>query len=685
MPLKEWQPCGRSARSFHGRSFPTCLPDLLIARRPVNRGKRKPIPTILISHHTSGCHIHRTDIMVSQTTVIACESGCDVSRLTCTVAVASPLTVLCLGGVVLALLRHRRYQQAQRRLSHGRGLADSFPPSSRDDEGEWSRVSLPPLPTGSQVQSTPKQNSSQTQLFIPQNTTQTVSFLRIGRPGHSDSRERLQSVASTLSLHTSQAIPGESSGYLRADRIGSVDDPALFARAGPTGSAWLEGGSVRIGSTQLITPASTRDLGSFSVHRGPRESLSVRKVSEGGMETMVPVNQAISDPPVPHPYSPPDLDDRFAKALSDGYRPPSRIDFSRPIDPLEYTPQPMMTSLKHQVSSQRADGNSLLTTSDAQKRESIEPALPSSKVCSPARPPPDTASIQFLTETQDYRTPLGPVSHSHAVNLALKEDRGYPSHGENRQTGCGSSSRHSKRSSTSRKKPRPDSIDLAMIRSPKLAAHHADHLSVPSPSPPPLTAALQDLKNGIASSVMALKSASTSTHFPYSVPSTPSPKTIVPRTPRTPRTATSEGGHSAISDIESAQLFQAWRGFRAPPTPDIESQHVRRAFSVQDRSTRRKILERSATHDGELAVEIVRSGAATPVQHQPAVRIDFSRKPVNENNALAVEPISTSLSPSPVNSRSSSPQPKITYLSEVVKEDQRRLSFVSQISVRDQT
>lgn len=232
------------------------------------------------------------------------------------------------------------------------------------------------------------------------------------------------------------------------------------------------------------------------------------------------------------------------------------------------------------------------------------------------------------------------------------------------------------------KKRRPDSIDLAILRSPKLAPSHPDHLAIPSISPPALTAALNELKCEIASCVLALKSGTASAHFPYSAPSTPGAKTFAnpPRTPRTPRTATSEGGHSIMSDLESGQLFQAWRGFRAPTSPDMEDPSIRRSMSARAPGGGPKIAIRAATIDGGLSVDVVSNGHTTPVPRLSRYMdtFDNAQTPtvLQDGNTMKA-PNAPDLMPSPSSVRSTSPQPKITYLSEVVKEDRRRLSLIS--------
>lgn len=564
-------------------------------------------------------------------------------------------------------------------------LADSFPPSPGPDQREWSHVPPRPLPSEDNGVQSPTQAAAMAGLLSPRNTTQTVSFLRIGRPGYSDSRERLQSVASTLSQHVAPANTIDAIGQVRADRIGSLDDPAMFTqkRRDTTVTFLDEAGRRKSGLSAASTNATS--MGSFSIERARRASMSVRKVSAGGQEELMPVTIASSDPTDRQPGSPADLDARFAKPVSLNQRPSSGIDFTEPFEPVKYPPPPV-TQMRHFSSEAGGQRDSLMPTAECDKRMSIEPALPSSKLCSPSQPPPDRCSVQLLS-AQNFGhmdtipdSPMDPgLTNGPTNNGKTTAQEGAET---KRDTVCSGTSKTSRRSSISRKKRRPDSIDLAMLRSPKLAIHPSDHLSVPSPSPPPLTAALNDLKSGIASSVIALKSATTSAHFPYSVPSTPSPKTVVPRTPRTPRTATSEGGHSMISDLESAQLFQAWKGFRAPPTPDPERTPIRRAISAPHRALEPRVVKEPITHEGDrdLAVEVVGSGAVTPVQTRPPGNIDFTVRPADAKlEQSTVEPNRNTLIPSPPKSPSSSPQPRITPLSQVVKEEEKRRSLTVEL------
>lgn len=137
-----------------------------------------------------------------------------------------------------------------------------------------------------------------------------------------------------------------------------------------------------------------------------------------------------------------------------------------------------------------------------------------------------------------------------------------------------------------------------------------------------------------------------------------------------------------ISDLESAQLFQAWKGFRAPPTPDPERTPIRRAISAPHRALEPRVVKEPITHEGDrdLAVEVVGSGAVTPVQTRPPGNIDFTVRPADAKlEQSTVEPNRNTLIPSPPKSPSSSPQPRITPLSQVVKEEEKRRSLTVEL------
>lgn len=569
------------------------------------------------------------------------------------------------------------YQREQSAIEQKLSLEDSFPPTPGFDNRDWARISMGQLnpaftESGPVVSS---QTEAQARFTQPQNTDQTISFLRIGQPGHRDRRQRLQSVGSTLSAHTIQ--PSQSSealGGFRADRIGSVIDPSLAPRSRRnTGITFLED-TGRTGSKSTVASRTPPSVGSFKIERAQRASVSVRKVSVGGNEDLVPVslihNQSLE------PVSPPDLDTRFARPLLAGFRPPSQIDFTQPFGNMNpQITRTLPTPPEPSYSPSHFSGNRESVRS-YDKRKSIEPALPSSRICSPAQPLPKRQSIPL--------DKLESIPHSPLVSPKTNPEDKPKQTGTTHPGHTRSTSNGHKRMSSVKKKRRPDSIDLAILRSPKLAPHHPDHLAIPSISPPALTAALNELKCDIASSVIALKSGSTSAHFLHSAPSTPGSKMFVnpPRTPKTPRTATSEGGHSFMSDLESGHLLQAWRGFRAPTSPDMEDPSIRRSMSARMPGNGPKIAIRAATADGDLSVEVVSNGHTTPVpqlsRHYNTHTFDGDQTTPTglKDDGTRLETGVTSLKPSPSSSRSGSPQPKITYLSEVVKENEKRLSLV---------
>lgn len=521
------------------------------------------------------------------------------------------------------------------------------------------------------------QTEAEAKFTQPQNTDQTISFLPIGQPGHRDRRQRLQSVGSTLSAHTIQASQSsEALGGLRADRIGSIDDPSLAPRSRRNTTITFLEDAGRKGSKSTVASRTPPSVGSFKIERAQRASVSVRKVSVGGNEDLVPVSLVHNQSMGVEPTSPPDLDTRFARPLLAGFRPPSQIDFTQPFGNMNpQITRTLPTPPQPSYSPAHSYGNRDSVRS-YDKRKSIEPALPSSRLCSPAQPLPKRHSIPLDRLESIPHSPLAsPKTHQegntkHTVASQSKHART-------------TSSGH-KRTSSVKKKRRPDSIDLAILRSPKLAPNHPDHLAIPSISPPALTVALNELKCDIASSVIALKSGSTSAHFLHSAPSTPGSKMFVnpPRTPKTPRTATSEGGHSVMSDLESGHLFQAWKGFRAPTSPDMEDPSIRRSMSARMPGEGPKIAIRAATVDGDLSVEVVSNGHTTPVpqlsRHYDNDTFGSARTPTGNKDELSkLETGLGSLKPSPSSSRSGSPQPKITYLSEVVKENEKRLSGAS--------
>jgi hypothetical protein len=163
--------------------------------------------------------------------------------------------------------------------------------------------------------------------------------------------------------------------------------------------------------------------------------------------------------------------------------------------------------------------------------------------------------------------------------------------------------------------------------------------------------------------------------------------------PKTPRTATSEGCQSAMSDIESAELFQAWKGFAPPVHVDEPVPAIKRGLSVQASTPRLrpKAPRRAGTKDGDIDMEIVLNGEnRRATQPKPDEGLSVSRPVVILTPNTAKEPDFSvekpghtkraSLTPSVASgSSSTSSKSKITYLADVVKEE-RRLSTLSVIS-----
>ena len=113
----------------------------------------------------------------------------------------------------------------------------------------------------------------------------------------------------------------------------------------------------------------------------------------------------------------------------------------------------------------------------------------------------------------------------------------------------------------------------------------------------------------------------------------------------------------------------------------MEDPSIRRSLSARAPGRGPKIAIRSATVDGDLSVEIASNGHTTPVpQLSQMCHLDgggSAMTPTGLEHETVKSSGMTGLGPSPAGSRSGSPQPKITYLSEVVKENERRLSLVS--------
>ena len=238
---------------------------------------------------------------------------------------------------------------------------------------------------------------AQARFIQPHNTDQITCFLRIGRPGQRDTRQRLQSVGSTLSAHTIH--PSQSSdalGGLRAVRIGSIDESCLAAMATRNTTINFLEDTGRKPSQSTVASKTPPSVGSFKIERAQRASVSVRKISVGGSEDLVPVSLVHHQPL--GPTSPHDLDSRFAKPLLAGFRSPSKIDFTQPFGNVNHPPS---ASASHP-----SVGRNNLLPND--KRKSIEPALPSSRLCSPADPLPQPNSTSLGQ--------VNPISHSPSVS-----------------------------------------------------------------------------------------------------------------------------------------------------------------------------------------------------------------------------------------------------------------------------
>jgi len=164
--------------------------------------------------------------------------------------------------------------------------------------------------------------------------------------------------------------------------------------------------------------------------------------------------------------------------------------------------------------------------------------------------------------------------------------------------------------------------------------------------------------------------------------------------PKTPRTATSEGCQSAVSDIESAQLFQAWKGFAPPVHVDEPVPAIKRGLSVQASNARPrpKAPHRAGTKDGDIDMEIVLNGdngRTNNADLKPGLSVSRPVVILTPNTAKEPEVVvekfghakraSLTLSVASGSSSTSSSTRRITDLAGVVKEE-KRLSTMSVIS-----
>lgn len=577
-----------------------------------------------------------------------------------------------MGIFTLGLLVYTKLKKRSSRKRRDKwAVQSSFQPSINTDNGDWARASLRPAPRT--ISTIPLSSSHHTLPPIsthPVYSEQTIDFTRIGTSKEGDTRQRLQSIVSTLLNHHLPANPSsEALDHFRADRIGSIDDPALFTKSRRPSMVTIgESGRKKSGTSTLGT-LNDPSVTSFTIERARRASLSINKVSVSGIEEVIPYASGI----MTEPTSPVDLDVRFAKPIAVLARPPSRIDFTQP----EGTP--------------RRQGDHLVAAHDplAHRSPSFQSnrdsLLPYAQDPNPNQQAANSPSLQRPTERN--RLPMIDVSPLISPTTTQADNPAH--HG---QKGTGISTITTPARSGSKKKKRPDSIILAHLRSPKLGGHLTTGHQSSTDSPPPISDALHNLSAGIATSVLAMKSAGGSTNFPYSLPPSASSKTEIPKTPRT---ATSEGCQSAVSDLESAQLFQAWKGFAPPTHVEEPVPAIKRGLSVQGNTARPrpKAPRRAGTKDGDIDMEIVLNGdarASTQPKNEDQLSIsrpiviltpntakekDFSiEKPGHTHTKRA------SLTPSVGSASSStSSNSKLTYLADVVKEE-KRLSMLSVIN-----
>jgi hypothetical protein len=574
--------------------------------------------------------------------------------------------IFTLGLLVYAKLKKRSSKKHADKWTHA-----SFQPSVDSDDGKWARASLKPPPrTMSNIPQSSSHHPLPSISTHPIYTEQSIDFTRIGTSKEGDKRQRLQSIVSTLSNHHLPAnASSEALDHFRADRIGSIEDTDLLPKSRrPSMASIGESGRKKSGTSTLGT-LNDPSVTSFTIERARRASLSVRKVSVGGVEEVMPYSSGA----ITEPNSPPDLDPRFAEPISVLARPPSRIDFTQP----EGTP--------------RRQGGHLVTAQNP-----LAPTSPSFQ--------PDRNSL--LPPTQDP-TPPKQVDNGPCLQRPLERERlpmidvspmispstfHPPADSANQRQSEMSMSTTTPTRSGSKKKKRPDSIILAHLRSPKLGGHLTAGNRDSTDSPPPISDALNGLSAGIATSVLAMKSAGGSTNFPYSLPPSASSGSRN-EMPKTPRTATSEGCQSAMSDIESAELFQAWKGFAPPVRVDEPVPAIKRGLSVQASTVRPrpKAPRRAGTKDGDIDMEIVLNGekrgsADTKTDSQLSVSrpvVILTPNTAKEPDFSVEKPGHTkraSLTPSVASgTSSSSSKSKITYLADVVKEE-KRSSTLSVIS-----
>jgi hypothetical protein len=575
-----------------------------------------------------------------------------------------------MGIFTMGLLVYTKLKKRSSRKRSDKWTHASFQPSIDGDDGKWARASLKPPP--------------QTISIIPQSichhplppisthpiyTEQSIDFTRIGTSKEGDKRQRLQSIVSTLSNHHLPANPSsEDLDHFRADRIGSIDDTDLLPKSRRPSIVTIgEGGGRKKSGTSTLGTLNDPSVTSFTIERARRASLSFRKVSVGGVEEVMPYASGA----MTQPTSPTDLDVRFAKPISVLARPPSRIDFTQP----EGTPR---RQGDHLVAAQ-----SPLAPKSPSSRPDKDRLLPPTQ--DPTRPQSLGNSPCFQRPLERERLPMIDISPL----ISPKPFHAPADPVDQRQSEMSISTTTPNRSG-SKKKKRPDSIILAHLRSPKLGGHLTAGNCGSTDSPPPITDALNGLSAGIATSVLAMKSAGGSTNFPYSLPPSASSGSRN-EMPKTPRTATSEGCQSAMSDIESAELFQA--GFAPPVNIDEPVPAIKRGLSVQASTPRPKpkAPRRAGTNDGDIDMEIVLNGKKRGATHTKTdSQLSVSRPVViltpntaKESDFSVEKPGHTkraSLTPSVASgSSSTSSKSKITYLADVVKEESR-LSTLSVIS-----
>jgi len=572
----------------------------------------------------------------------------------------------------MALLVHAKLKKRSSKKDSDKSTHASFQPSVDSGDVNWARASLkPPPPSMSTIPPSfsyhPLPPISTQSIY----TEQSIDFTRIGTSKEGDKRQRLQSIVSTLSNHELPANPSsEALGHFRADRIGSVDDEKLLAASRrPSMGTIGEGGRKGSGTSTLGT-LNDPSMTSFTIERARRASLSVRKVSAGGSEEVMPYASGA----MTEPTSPTDLDIRFAKPISVLARPPSQIDFTQP----EGTPSRQGDYLVAAQNPLAPKSPILRPENDSLPHSIPDPTPPQQAETSPCLQRPlererlPMIDVSPLISPKTLHAPAYPVDH---IQSEMKMNTTIPTR------------------SGSKKKKRPDSIILAHLRSPKLGGQLIAGNLISADSPPPISDALNNLSAGIATSVLAMKSAGGSTNFPYSLPASASSGSRN-EMPKTPRTATSEGCQSAVSDIESAQLFQAWKGFAPPVHVDEPVPAFKRGLSVQASTARPrpKAPRRAGTDDGDIDMEIVLNGDNRGAAHTKADHcLSVSRPVVILTPNTAKEPDfvvekrghtkRASLTPSVASGSSStfSARRKITCLADVVKEE-RRLSTSSVIS-----